>query len=234
MSTALPAPARPALKASPTEWLAQHWLAVFLVVYGLWVWLPWLAPILMRAGLDSGGRAIYLFYSFFCHQLPERSFFLFGQKPMYSLVDIQAAWQNTVNPMVLRHFIGNEAMGWKVAWSDRMVSFYMGIWLFGLVWMLLSRKRKGLAWWGLVLCLLPLALDGLSHMVSDVAGIGLGFRDTNLWLAALTGHALPAWFYVGDALGSFNSWMRLITGLLAAFGIVWFAFPFLEDSFGRR
>jgi len=31
----------------------------------------------MNIGWDKAGKAIYFIYSFFCHQLPERSFFLF-------------------------------------------------------------------------------------------------------------------------------------------------------------
>jgi len=31
-------------------------------------------------------------------------------------------------------------------------------------------------------------------------------------------------------LGSFNSWMRLITGLLAGLGITWLAFPYIFQS----
>ena len=76
-------------------------------------------------------------------------------------------------------------------------------------------------------------LDGGAHMISDFAGIGQGFRDTNQWLAILTNHSLPATFYAGDAIGSFNSFMRLITGFLAGLGIVWFAFPYMEESFGK-
>jgi hypothetical protein len=57
-----------------------------------------------------------------------------------------------------------------------------------------------------------------------------GFRYHNVWLAALSGHIFPAGFYNGDALGSFNSWMRLITGLLAAIGAVWLAFPLIDRS----
>ena len=69
--------------------------------------------------------------------------------------------------------------------------------------------------------------------MSDFAGLGQGFRDTNQWLALLTNHAFPATFYAGDALGSFDSIMRFITGLLAGLSIVWFAFPHLEASFGK-
>lgn len=226
-------PARPIARVSLGEWLASHWFETFLIVYGLWVWLPWLAPVLMHNGWGGPGRALYLIYSLFCHQLPERSYFLFGRMPMYSLTDIQAAWQDTINPMVLRRFIGNETMGWKVAWSDRMISFYTSIWFFGIIWRLLRRKVKPLPWWGLVLFLLPILLDGGTHATSDLAGIGQGFRDSNQWLALFTGGALPARFYAGDALGSFNSWMRMITGPLAGIGLVWFAMPPVEASFAQ-
>jgi uncharacterized membrane protein len=203
-------------------------LRAFLLIYGLWVILPFLAPIFMHLGWTGVGKAIYLIYSFFCHQLPERSFFFFGEKAMYSLADIQAAWQNTSSPLILRQFIGNETMGWKMAWSDRMISFYMGVWLVALLWYGFRRTTRPLKWWWFILLLLPMAADGLSHAISDVAGIGQGFRDTNLWLAALTNNALPIWFYAGDAIGSFNSLMRFITGLLAALAVAWLALPYLS------
>ncbi len=224
---------RSAAHISPEEKTTSHWFEFFVIVYGLWVWLPWLAPIFMHIGWDGAGRVIYFIYSYFCHQLPERSFFFFGSKTMYSLPVIQSAWQNTFNPLILRQFIGNSQMGWKLAWSDRMVSFYTSIWLFALVWLPLRRRIKPLPWWGFALFLLPIALDGGTHMISDFAGIGQGFRYTNQWLAILTNNSLPATFYAGDALGSFNSLMRLITGLLAGIGIVWFAFPYMEESFGK-
>lgn len=218
---------------SRASWISRYWLQAFILIYGLWVWLPWLAPVFMHAGWDVPGRAIYFVYSFFCHQLPERSFFLFGPKPMYSLSEIQAVWQNTANPLVLRQFIGNAAMGWKLGWSDRMVSFYGSVWLFALLWWGLRKTARALPWWGLGLLLLPIVLDGGAHTISDLAGIDRGFRETNAWLAALTGNSLPTWFYVGNALGSFNSWMRLITGCLAGLGLVWFVFPSLESSFAE-
>ncbi|MCL4527790.1 MAG: DUF2085 domain-containing protein [Chloroflexi bacterium] len=224
---------RSAAHISPEEKTTSHWFEFFVIVYGLWVWLPWLAPIFMHIGWDGAGRVIYFIYSYFCHQLPERSFFFFGSKTMYSLPVIQSAWQNTFNPLILRQFIGNSQMGWKLAWSDRMVSFYTSIWLSALVWLPLRRRIKPLPWWDFALFLLPIALDGGTHMISDFAGIGQGFRYTNQWLAILTNNSLPATFYAGDALGSFNSLMRLITGLLAGIGIVWFAFPYMEESFGK-
>lgn len=209
------------------RWIGSHWIETFLIVYGVWVFTPFLAPVFMNMGWTGPGKAIYFVYSFFCHQLPERSLFLFGAKSMYSLGEIQAAWQDTLNPMILRQFTGNEIMGWKIAWSDRMISFYTSVWLFALIWFRFRSRVRPIAWWGFVLLLAPIAVDGGTHAISDLAGIGQGFRDTNMWLAALTDQRLPVTFYAGDALGSFNSIMRLISGLLAGVGFVWFIFPYI-------
>jgi len=222
--------ALPKSKRSIFQWITSHWFETFLIVYGLWVFTPFLAPLFMRIGWDGAGKAIYFVYSLFCHQLPERSFFLFGEKDMYSLHEIQAAWQDTINPMILRRFIGNASMGWKIAWSDRMISFYTSIWIFALAWVPLRRNIKPLPIWGFMLLMLPIVLDGGTHTFSDFAGIGNGFRDTNEWLANLTNHSLPPTFYAGDALGSFNSLMRLLSGLLAGLGITWFAFPYIFQA----
>jgi len=218
---------------SVIQWMGTHWFETFLIIYGAWVFLPYFAPISMHFGWTGAGKVIYFIYSFFCHQLPERTFFWFGEKTMYSLSEIQAAWQDTINPFILRQFMGSESMGWKIAWSDRMISFYTSVWVFALIWYLLRRKIKSLSWWIFALLLLPISLAGISHMISDFAGIGQGFRYTNQWLVTLTNNIYPATFYAGDALGSFNSIMRLITGLLAGLAIVWFAFPYLEENFAQ-
>jgi len=210
------------------------WITLVGVVLGVYVFLPMLAPIFMAIGWSDVGKAIYFIYSFLCHQLPERSYFLFGSKLTYSLAEIQAAWQNTTNPLILRQFIGNPEMGWKVAWSDRMVSMYTATWIFGLFWWHLRRLVKPLPWWGLALFLLPMAVDGSSHFLSDLEGIGEGFRDSNAWLATLTNNAFTPGFYVSDAWGSFNSLMRLLTGVLFGIGIIWFSFPYLDLAFSTN
>jgi uncharacterized membrane protein len=209
--------------------VSRHWLLIFNVAFGLFVGLPWLAPLFIEVGWSRAAHAIYSFYAPQCHQLPQRSFFLFGDKPMYSLAEIQAAWQDTNNPAILRQFIGNTDMGWKVAWSDRMVSMYTSIPLFGLLYWPFRRRLKPLSLWTFALMLLPMVIDGGTHLISDLtAGIGAGFRDNNVWLAELTNYAFPGTFYSGDALGSFNSWMRLLTGVLFGLGIVWLSYPHFE------
>lgn len=215
------------------RFITRYWVLLFGLAFGAFVLLPFLAPILMHVGWQSPANAIYFIYSFLCHQLPERSYFLFGPKLMVSLNAVQTAWQNTDNPMILRKFIGNPQMGWKVAWSDRMVSLYTSFWIFGLLWWPLRRRIKSLPWWGLVLFLLPMAIDGTTHLFSDLAGIGQGFRDSNTWLVFLTQNRLPLSFYAGDAWGSFNAWMRLLTGVMFGLGAVWFGFPYIDQAFGN-
>ncbi|MFO7684099.1 MAG: DUF2085 domain-containing protein [Chloroflexota bacterium] len=212
--------------------LSRHWLLFFSLLLLLFIGLPWLAPVFMMWGWTEPAKAIYFFYSIQCHQMPQRSFFLFGSQWMYSLPNIQAAWQPSDNPLILRQFIGNTAMGWKVAWSDRMVYMYTSLLLAGLVYWPFRRKIKPLPWWGFLLLLLPMALDGSTHMVSDViGGIGGGFRFNNEWLTVLTGNLFPVTFYVGDAPGSFNSWMRILSGLCFGIGVVWFLYPRINEGF---
>ena len=214
-----------------SDHINRYWFVWFSVLYGLFVSLPFLAPPLMQIGAVVPAKVIYWVYSFLCHQLPERSFFLFGQKTMYSLAEIQSRWQPTVDPGILRQFIGNSSTGWKVAWSDRMLSMYTSILIFAWLWWPLRKKIHSLPLFGFIVLALPMAVDGTTHLISDVFGLNQGFRYTNVWLANLTQNAFPGWFYLGDALGSFNSWMRLITGVLFGLGVVWFLFPILERHF---
>lgn len=215
-------------KQSFAEHMNRYWFVWFSVVYGIFVILPWLAPVLMQVGAVVPGKIIYTVYSFLCHQLPERSFFLFGQKAMYSLAEIQYRWQQTVDPAVLRQFIGDPSTGWKVAWSDRMAAMYTSVLFFAWMWWPLRKKIRPLHLYGFILLALPMVIDGASHLISDLSGLNQGFRCTNTWLVTLTGNAFPGWFYFGDAFGSFNSWMRLITGSLFGLGVVWFIFPIFD------
>src|SRR4030042_532751 len=213
------------------KFLHRYWIIPLSILLGLYAGTPFLSPVFMHIGWTSAAKVIYFIYSWLCHQLPERSFFLFGSGFTYSLAEVQNAWQNTINPVIRRQFIGNPEVGWKVAWSDRMVSMVTSLWFFGLVWWIVRRRVKPLPWWGLVLFLLPMAVDGTSHFFSDLAGIGQGFRDGNVWLAVLTRHSFQASFYAGDAWGSFNSLIRLLSGILFGVGIVWYTYPYMDKIF---
>lgn len=213
------------------EFWVQHWLALLLTSLFLFTGVPFLAPLAMAAGWTAAGEAVYSFYSIFCHQLPQRSWFLFGPKLTYTLSELQQ-YDPANSAWALRSFAGNPAIGWKVAWSDRMISFYFVTPVFGMVYAGLRAagvRVKPLSWLALGVLLAPLVLDGATHALNDLlTGMaGVGFRDTNRWLAVLTGNTLPG-FYAGDQLGSFNWWARLFTGVVAAGGVAFFTFPWLD------
>ncbi|HEX2979836.1 MAG TPA: DUF2085 domain-containing protein [Anaerolineaceae bacterium] len=216
-----------------TRGLTRHWLIIFLVVYGIFNLLPFLAPIFMHWGWTTAGNAIYDGYSFLCHQMAQRSFFFFGHKIMYHTneLPLQLTGNTGTDTLLLREFRGSEITGWKVAWSDRMVSLYSSVWLTSAAYLVLShfRRIKPISWCFFGLLVLPMILDGGTHMLSDTtSGLFEGFRYRNEWLADLTVHAFPTSFYVGDALGSFNSWIRLVSGVLFGGGVVGLAFPYID------
>lgn len=213
-------------------WMAKHWLGIFIVLYGAYVLAPFLAPIFMYYGATDAANAVYSGYSFVCHQLPERSIFLFGEKPMYSYDEIKNVW-SLDGFLGLRQFTGTPEFGYKIAWSDRMMSFYGSIWIGALFYAIGRKWLKQLSpvkW--IVFGILPVGLDGITHFINDVIAqtSGTGFRDTNDWLRYITFNAFPNAFYIGDALGSFNSDMRWITGFLFGLTTVWFLFPLIEDG----
>lgn len=238
-------PAPPMVQPGPTwaarinGWFAQHWLLTFNTAWGIFVTLPWLAPTFMALGLTWPSRAIYFVYSFFCHQLPERSWFLFGPAFSYTPAQIAQAWGLTLpqisNELIRRQFIGTPDLGWKIAWSDRMVALFTSIFLFGLLYALLRQQGlrfKGISAWLLLLFILPLAVDGTTHFINDV--LQLDFRETNQWAVALSGGIFLADFYAGDLLGSLNSVLRVITGFLFGLGVVGFLWPLMDREFLPR
>jgi uncharacterized membrane protein len=199
----------------------------------IFVGLPWLAPVFMHWGWTRAGELIYLIYTTQCHQLPQRSFFLFGEQFMYSLPQIQAAWQDTNNPLILRQFTGNESHGLE---GSLVGPDGLHVYLHPLFWGCLSTGAAldtAVALVGSRSLLLPMFIDGSSHIIGElIGGMTSSFRDENLWLVNLTNNAFSPDFYAGDAFGSFNSWMRLITGLLFGLGVTWFLYPRLQESFG--
>ncbi len=212
--------------------VARHWLAILNLLWAMYVGLPWLAPVLMQVGAPAPARVIYGLYSTQCHQMAQRSYFLFGQQATYGLDELRALGFEGTHAGSLGAILGNEQMGWKVAWSDRMVAMYTATLVFGLLYGVVrsSRRRplRSISPWLFLLLLIPMALDGGTHVVSDLQGIGAGFRATNQWLATLTRTRLRTSFYAGTAWGSFNASMRLMTGALFGLGSVSFLYPQID------
>lgn len=154
-------------------WLAKHWLLVANLAMALYVGLPILAPVLMAAGLTAPGQAIYTAYKLACHQMPSRSFFLFGEKGLVS------APMAGVVPDGLSAFIGSVELGFKVAFCQRDVAIWGAILVGGLLFALVRGRLRPLSWKVYALLLLPMAVDGTTQL--------LGFRESNWWLRTVTG-----------------------------------------------
>lgn len=206
--------------------LARKWLLWLNVIFALFAGLPVLAPALMAAGHAVPAKAIYTAYSVVCHQLPQRSYFLFGSQRALATYSLDEILQWGADPGNLRAFVGNAQMGYKMAYAHRLTAIHTSMLMAGLFFTLVRRRLKPLPWQWYLLLIAPMALDGLAHIVNDVTG--LGFRDTNAWLAALTGGVFGSAFYQGDTLGSFNWLMRTVTGALFGLATVWLTYPLLE------
>lgn len=160
--------------------IARHWVAFFGIALLLYVGIPFLAPVLMQVGLTGPARAIYLIYSPACHQLPDRSYFLFGEQRVYTLEELEAA---SVLPgeglLERRRFIGDETLGWKVALCERDVAIYGSMVLAGVVFALLRNRVRRLPLPVFVLFVIPIAVDGLTQL--------FGLRTSTWWLRTITG-----------------------------------------------
>jgi uncharacterized membrane protein len=160
--------------------IARHWVALFSLALFIYVGLPFLAPVLMQVGATGPARVIYLVYSPACHQLPDRSYFLFGQSPVYSLDELESS---SVLPgsglLERRRYIGDEMLGWKVALCERDVAIYGAMLIAGIIFALLRSRVRRLALPVFVLFVIPIAVDGLTQL--------FGLRTSNWWLRTITG-----------------------------------------------
>lgn len=161
-------------------YIARHWLALFNALVALYLLLPFLAPVLANAGLSGPASLIYSVYSATCHQLPERSYFLFGERPFYSLSSLETGGLPEDQGLFQRRaFRGNESTGFKIAVCQRDVAIYGSVVLAGLLFGILRGRVRGIGLKVYLLLLIPMALDGLSQL--------FGLRESSWWLRTVTG-----------------------------------------------
>jgi uncharacterized membrane protein len=160
--------------------IARHWLALFNVAWGLYVFLPILAPILMQVGWTVPARGIYGVYSFLCHQLPDHSYFLFSSNPVPHVHELEAAgMQPGMNILGQRRFIGNAVAGYKTALCQRDIAIYGSVFVSGLLFALFRDRIKAPSIKVYILFLIPMAVDGVTQM--------LGWRESSWLLRSITG-----------------------------------------------
>jgi uncharacterized membrane protein len=108
--------------------------------------------------------------------------------------------------MSAHEFVGNPQMGYKVALCQRDVAIYGGIFVGGLLFALVRHRLQPVPFWlYLLLGVVPIALDGLSQLLS--------YPPFGLWPVR---EARPS--------------LRVLTGVLFGLMNVWLAFPHIELS----
>jgi uncharacterized membrane protein len=194
--------------------ISRHWLALFNLMVLLYVGLPFMAPVLMKVGAERPARWIYKAYSPLCHQWAFRSWFLFGAQAAYpralagtALVPLGTATGLDENDLVAaRAFVGNEQVGYKVAFCERDVAIYGGLLLGGLLFAGVRRRLRPLPIWAWVLFgVLPIALDGGSQLLGALPFLSWPIRESTPLL-------------------------RTLTGLAFGLANVWLAYPYVEES----
>jgi uncharacterized membrane protein len=156
------------------SWISRHWLLVVNVSIGSLIVLPVIAPILMHLGLTGAGDFIYTVFKPACHQLPERSFFLFGPQPIYTYSELSALLGGDVP----RRFVGSPDLGYKIAVCERDVAIYGSMLLTGLLFGL-YRKLKTLPLKVFGVLVLPMLVDGFGQL--------LGFWSSTWQSRVITG-----------------------------------------------
>ncbi len=103
--------------------------------------------------------------------------------------------------------------GHQVGFCHRCAAMYTSIVVAGLLFGLLRRYIRPTSLKIAGLLLLPMLLDGGTHMIADL--FSLGFRGG------------------GDAIGTPNFWLRMITGVLVGVAMLLVVYPRVERDLAR-
>ena len=163
------------------RWVAfvgKHWLGALNVIFLVYVGMPFLAPVFMEAGATLPARVIYTVYVPLCHQLPERSYFLYGDATVYDIDELPPEVAEA-GPLGRRSFIGDEQYGYKMALCERDLAIYGSMFVMGVIFALRRQSMRQLPLKVYLLFVIPIAVDGLTQLA--------GLRTSNWWLRTLTG-----------------------------------------------
>lgn len=216
---------------------SRNWIWVFNTAAFIYVGLPILAPVLMNAGITGPARLIYLAYGPMCHQMASRSFFLFGEQPVYpralagtDFTPIEAYMPNipefanaSTDPaqwtnflLSARQFLGNEQMGYKMALCERDIGIYGFVLIGGILYAFLRRRMR----------IKPLPF--IAFIILGMGPIGLdGFTQLFSMYGAAANFTL---FETIFPLRESPPLLRTFTGIWFGLTLVWLAYPRIEES----
>jgi uncharacterized membrane protein len=190
--------------------IAQHWLVLVIIFLGIFAGLPFVAPVLLHYGITGPADIIYQAYGLTCHQLAYRTYFFFGEKPAYTIAELQNVL-NVTNPasdaLYWREFLGNSQLGYKMAWCERDVAIYISMVLAFVLFGLIRTRVKPLDWRVYLLFVLPMAIDGTWQLFTS-----------------------PLYILPFLPLHESTPELRAITGALFGFGSVWLIFPYVDQA----
>jgi len=207
-------------------WFSRHYMLIFNIFVLIYVGLPFLAPVLMKVGAETPASVIYKVYSGLCHQLSYRSWFLFGDQPIYPralagvegfLTFQEATGLDEHGLIAARNFLGTEDIGFKVALCQRDVAIYLAILFFGLLFAAAKRKIKPLPFWvWILLGMVPIGFDGVSQLLSQtIADPALAFLQ-------------PYFGFL--SYRESTPFLRTLTGFLFGLTTAWFGYPLIEEA----
>ncbi len=208
-------------------YLSKYWYGFAMLFSFAFLLLAFAAPALMAENQVERAQKVYRFLAVNNHQLPERSYFMFGENGGVQTYTLQKLENAGMDPTNRQSFLGDERIGYKLGLNHRMMAIFIGMLVGGLAWGL-SRGKLRMGLLVFLLLLLPILFDGFSHMLSEN---GSGFREVNQWARILTGNQFSDSFYTQATAGSLNWWLRTITGTLFGLGITWFLFTRFNDYF---
>jgi uncharacterized membrane protein len=119
----------------------------------------------MALGYTFPAKIIYTVFGQACHQLPQRSFFLFGPQIAYSLETLQELLgpEKLATDSLASLIIGNPALGYKMAYCQRDTAMNTSLLLAGMVFGLVRRRLRPLSFALYLIFLVPLGIDGAAQ-----------------------------------------------------------------------
>jgi uncharacterized membrane protein len=221
--------------------MLENWWVVGAFILGLYVGLPIVAPVLMKAGATAPANGIYSAYGYMCHQFAFRSLFLFGDQVIYprestgtnlKTFEEEAVRSDAFMAIYMENRRGE--FGSNSFTPDELKEWSRAL-------QMSARKFRGDEQMGykIALCQRDIAI----YLAMTGGAVVYGFvrkrlRPVPLWLYVLLGIAPIGLDGFSQLLGypPFNFWepretqpfFRILTGALFGFMNIWLAFPYIE------